>query len=525
MKRRIAAFCLCCLALALSAQTFSLSGQYGQSTQGGTKTATSSAAAAQARNRIISSANNADEGETAVGPALEGATDAPEGRVALAMTTPEYPVTPGDVYTLSFITANGAVISSIFVGEDYSVSLANIGKVDAAGLRFLELKRLVEKKVLEAYPLSSPQLLIKSCGTFPVSVSGEVEKSGIVYCWALTRLSALWEGVTAYASNRAVTIRKTSGVAASYDLFKVWRSGELSQDPYLRPQDTVVFGRYERSVSLAGEVRRPGTYQLLPGEGLKELIEVYGDGFGEHANLHRLTLVRYAPDSSGDNRGSMQAIDYGATPSATLANADTVVVPTAQELLPVVYFEGALGVGVNGEAPQAAQRLPFSFYPGETLSSAVQKLRAQFSAVSDLKNSYIQRGEERIAVDLHSFLYGKDLSGDKPLVAGDTIIVPFRQFFVSVSGAVKTPGRYPYVPDRGWEYYVNLAGGIDEAKNYREKLNIVDVSGAKQAKGRLIQPEDSIVVAQNSFLYYFGQVAPIITSIVSVATLVIAVLQ
>jgi len=221
----------------------------------------------------------------------------------------------------------------------------------------------------------------------------------------------------------------------------------------------------------------------------------------------------------------MQVLDYASASTSLLANADTVSVSAAQELLPVVYFEGALGVGVNGEAPQAAQRLPFTFYPGETLSSAVQKLRPQFSAVSDLQSSYIQRGEERIAVDINKLLYGKDFSADKPLVSGDTVIVPFRQFFVSVAGAVKTPGRYPYVPDRGWDYYVNLAGGIDESKNSGQRLTILSVSGQKQPKSGIIQPEDSIMVAQNSLLYYFGEVAPIITSIVSVATLVIAVLK
>ena len=107
---------------------------------------------------------------------------------------------------------------------------------------------------------------------------------------------------------------------------------------------------------------------------------------------------------------------------------------------------------------------------------------------------------------------------DITLEQADVVLVPFRQFFVSVSGAVNLPGRYPYVPDRSWDYYVNLAGGFNADKNSREKLDIVDVKGTHQPKTRLIQPEDSIVAATNNGLYFFGQYAAIITTILSLIT-------
>ena len=96
--------------------------------------------------------------------------------------------------------------------------------------------------------------------------------------------------------------------------------------------------------------------------------------------------------------------------------------------------------------------------------------------------------------------------------------MPFRQFFVSVSGSVNLPGRYPYVPDRTWEYYVNLAGGFDEDKNSFGKVDIIDVKGMRQSKTRLIQPEDSIVAATEQRLYIFGKYAAIITTILSLLT-------
>jgi protein involved in polysaccharide export with SLBB domain len=801
----------------------------------------------------------------------------PEGRASLAMTTPEYPVTPGDMYALTFITANGVMTSPIIVDANYGVNLANIGSLDAHNLRFAELRKLVEKKVLEAYPLSSPQLIVESCGMFPVYVQGEVTNTSIEYCWGLSRLSSLWSDVTAYASNRAVTLKR-SGTSQIYDLYKVWRSGDLGQDPYLRPGDTVIFARYERQVTVAGAVRRPGRYQLLPGEGVKELVQGYGDGLlpeakpgmatlvrrsspnldvggvvrfslngnpdsvpklmdgdtvtiastesylpvvylegalkaeesvgtipangalaaavtaapaaggnaspslqaltvvpssgaavnttlgastlpyasafttglvvpnvaqvvatanpesptvanvapqnatslppvghfyskkrltyregellshalqdistelspdadlrhafiarkgqvesipidlerllfaydpnddfvlqpedrilipygsadifvtGEvtkstwvnSAALHRLRdvvdplLTKYASirdvtvrNENGDSRsydlflaeragdisqnpfvkggdiitvypfqrsvtisgqvkrpgtyqlvpgeglrdlienygggftetanrqrvslvrhvgaesllGEKRLFDYSTNSDESLQNYDEVTVPSISELLPCVYLEGALGVGINGEDPQTSHRIVYTFYPGETLSQAAQKLRAQFSAVSDIANAYIKRGDKTIPVDLSAFLFNKDFTNDIALVANDTIIVPFRQFFVSVAGAVKNPGRYPYIPDRSWDYYVNLAGGIDEDKNTNQSLQIIDLHGKLHGKDKPIQPEDSIVVASNSFLYNFGKISAILSTTISVTALVLSLIQ
>jgi len=450
--------------------------------------------------------------------AMAGGLDEIAQRPLLAMTTPEYPVTPGDVYELAFITSGGIVTTSLIVDADYRVDLANLGSLVARGMLLSELRDLVERKVLAAYPLSAPRLAVKSCGSFPVYIRGEVARAEARYCWGLTRLSELWTGTTAWASCRSVLVRPKAGGEKSYDLFRVWREGDLSQDPYLRPFDTVRFERRPRSVSLGGSVRRPGSYQLLPGEGIRELIEVYGDGFTPDANRAWLELLRAEPGSSGI--GEKRKLEWESAASFELKDLDAVTVYPLRELLPVAYFEGALGLGAEGAQLEAANRVPYTFYPGEKLSQAARNLRGQFSAVSDLERAYLLRKLERIPINLESFLYDKDFTKDLDLAAGDVIVVPFRQFFVSVAGAVKVPGRYPYVPDRGWEYYINLAGGFDRDRNSKSTIDIMDAGGKRWGKDRMIEPEDTIVAAANSFYYYLGKVAPVVATVASVITII-----
>jgi protein involved in polysaccharide export with SLBB domain len=82
----------------------------------------------------------------------------------------------------------------------------------------------------------------------------------------MARLSALLGGsFTAYSSTRDITVTSVSRQSATYDLFRAQRDGDLSQDPYLRPEDVVRINRIERVVSIEGAVERSGSYQLLPG--------------------------------------------------------------------------------------------------------------------------------------------------------------------------------------------------------------------------------------------------------------------
>jgi protein involved in polysaccharide export with SLBB domain len=514
----------CALIVCLSAQTTGLPNTKKTSAEALASQAGSVVSSASQAGSVLSSASQAGSVLSPAGEQVTNRLETPVGQALMAATTADYPVTPGDVYTLAFLKGGDPSSITVFVEPDYLINMSVFGRLDAHGLLFRDLKANVEALVERSYPGSSPSLLISGTGVFNVKVEGEVVTSGLVQVWGLTRLSEIvTSSKTDFASIRNVRIVDTLGNERQFDLFKASRFGDIGQDPYLRPGDRIVLSKYSRQVTLSGEVRRPGSYQLLEGEELKDLIEIYGDGFTDKGNPARLSLLRYG--FFAGVLGEKRIIDYSKDTNIPLINYDEITVSSTTDLLPSIFFEGAIGVGVNGESPQAANRLPYIFYPGERLSQAVLKMRYQFSAVSDIKNAYLIRENKRITVDLSKYIFENDFSDDVTLAENDEIIVPFRQFFVSVAGAVKTPGRYPFIPDRDWYYYVNLAGGIDEDKNSGQALKIIDSQGKEHEKNRTIEPEDSIVVASNSFLYSFGRVSAIVSTTISVTALIISVIE
>lgn len=448
---------------------------------------------------------------------ISNTISSPSQRATIVMMNPDYQVTPGDVYELSFVSTSGVQSLSLFVGYDYTIKLSTMGTLKCEGKTYLQVKDEILSLVKRTYPLSAPELIVTDAGSFPIYLNGEVKESCKVITWGDIRLSQLLtDYATGYASLRNIRITSRNGNSAEYDVFESKRNGDLSSDPYLRPGDIISFFRVEKEIRLSGAVYRPGNYQLLAGETLLDVVERYGDGFVDNADKKRIKIIRAVEGKEAV--GERFEVPFEEAASFEMKNLDQVSIPVIQTFLPVVFFEGAIYQNIEETEINltASQKVPYSFYPGETLADAVRAMRNQFVQMSDIEKAYVKRGGEMIPADLSRYLYDHDFTKDIVLQPNDTIVVPFRQFFVTVSGAVAIPGRYPYVPDRSWRYYVNLAGGIDPLRNSLDAFKVYNLDDEVLKDVDDIPPEAKIEVATNSFLFYFNQYAPVITTVLSI---------
>jgi protein involved in polysaccharide export with SLBB domain len=446
----------------------------------------------------------------------------------LALSTADYPATPGDVYNLSYAnTSTGTGLSiPLTLDADYQLKILSMGTMSARNKTYMQLRREVESLVSRNYPMSGPALTLVRMGSFSVLVTGEIFSAGNRDVDGLTRVSELLTDLTGKASCRFVTIIHSNGTTRTCDLFIAERDGDLSQNPYVLPGDRIVILPAGRVVTLAGEAFRPGIYELLPGEELETLINYYGDGFTLAANPLRIRLTRIRSETAGLAR----VFPYGDNAGMVLEDRDIITVENKASIRPVVFFEGSLSpetttVETTTTAVEGTAKMEYPFYEGETLGNAAKTIAGQFTMSSDLANAYVLRKGDHIPVDVSRFLYHNDFSRDIMLENGDIIVIPFRQYFVLVSGAVKQPGRYPYAPDRMADYYINLAGGRDELLNNGRGITITDINKRTQKlqEDSVIEPETMIRVPTNRFTAYFNQYGPIITTILSIVSTVITI--
>ncbi len=470
-------------------------------------------------------------GGTAVGVA------APETaqRLRLAISSGQYPVTPGDIYQLIFQMGDIQMVKQLLVESSYVLDMNVFGKLNAAGMTFAQLKPAVEKIVSAAYPRSMPSLTIAEIGIFHVTIKGDIPRSLNVSAWGLSRLSEIVEGkLGAYSSLRNVEVISGDGVKKQYDLFRAQIFGALDQDPYVKPGDTVVVRESERTVEIVGEVKRPGMYQPLTGEQLKDLVEVYGNGLTAGAQATHVRVDRVS--------GTAAQVIYVDLPTGTdrgfiLKDGDRVSITAKVDWLPTVSFEGAVvpqaaavAAATEGKAGAAAaaaaspsslyDRIVYPFKPGEMLSDALRAVRVSLSPMADLSAvTLIRQGSAEIRIlDAEQLLSGIAPKSDVALAANDRIIIPALRFSVSVAGAVFFPGSFPYRAGYPAAYYMGLAGGVDMERNNNGDYTLFDSQGVKRKKTDPVAPGDNIYVPSNGFVYNLNKFLPLWGSIISTVT-------
>ncbi len=347
-----------------------------------------------------------------------------DSRTLLAVTNPDYLVSPGDVYTLTYNREQASVSQYLIIEPDLTVNLSIFGVENVNNLTFVGFKKMVENKVLTAYPKSLPRVTIRSTGVFEVLMKGEVKRTGYKLAWGLTRLSEIVsENLTPYSSTRNIQITSSKGKSRFYDLFRAIRSGEQDQDPFVRPRDTITVSKYDRRITVSGEIERPGTYQLLWGEQLEDVIAKYGNGFTSTADLSRVELYQYNPLEKIEEIKYLD-VTRGFDRTITLKNGDSIFVPSNIELLPIIYFEGAIvPEGSNPQEKFVIYRQKHRMRKGETLYTALRSV--ELSPQADLPACYIKRKREKIFVDLDDYLYNYDPKKDLVLQPLDCIVIPY----------------------------------------------------------------------------------------------------
>ena len=172
----------------------------------------------------------------------------------------------------------------------------------------------------------------------------------------------------------------------------------------------------------------------------------------------------------------------------------------------------------------ASNRLSIQFSWGETYTTLIRRNRGWFTATSDTEHTYIIRGDKQIGVNSNRILYDAEYQDTMAVEENDILLVQFRQLFVTVSGAVPTPGRYPYIPDRDWNYYVSLAGGFSPERNRYQTVEIRDIKGERRTKTEPVSPETIIEVKTDSIVYGFNRIAPLITTLLTIVSTFISLI-
>jgi protein involved in polysaccharide export with SLBB domain len=308
-----------------------------------------------------------------------------------------------------------------------------------------------------------------------IFVLGEVLRPGsYLVSSAGTAISALYAagGPTGNGSMRVVQIKRGDSVVSQLDLYDYILRGDGSRDARLQTGDIVFVPARGPRVRIVGEVIRPGTYELKPGEMLGDLIAAAG-GYRSDASRRRVQIERILPPKErvvdGRDRVTIdiesEQLANGHPPVVPLEGGDIVrVFPVANRLRNTVIVQGnvwspgpqGLTAGMTvADAIRLAGGPKPDVYLGRILvdrlrpDSTREQLRAAFrDTAGTVVGDFVLREDDVIRVF--------SLSDFRP------------ERYVAIGGAVRKAGRYPYHVGMTMRDLVLMAGGLEEGAYLKE---------------------------------------------------------
>ena len=391
------------------------------------------------------------------------------------------------------------------VDRDGTIILPRAGRISAANRTLEDLTRAIRQQLSRSYSGIDPSgeggttfvdVSLGRLRAIRVFVVGEAARPG---AYELSSVSTVFTalhaagGPNAQGSLRNVTLMRGTEQVATVDLYDYLLRGERSGDVILREGDTVFVPIREVTVRASGAVRRPMRYELIPGEGVADLVR-YAGGFAVDAVTDLVHVTRVLPPAErvpGEPDRVQRDLDLGADPNPMLLDGDRLSVDRVPERLLNV-------VEVQGNVKNAGR---YEYVEGETVAGLVERAgglwddtlleRATLDRVDD-DGTY--RSQD---VPLRELL--SDPGRDLELQPRDVLTIYSiwdvnDRFSVTVSGEVRSPGTFDWRKGLTLRDVVLKAGGLRQsADRLRAEVSRLRLEALREADSE-IPPERTIDV-------------------------------
>ena len=405
---------------------------------------------------------------------------------------------PGDVFELDFWGQQNFRLK-VTIDLEGRAFISKVGYVTVSDKTLSAVRTLIKQKVRGNYPGLQFDLTLTTPRTFLVHVVNNVKLPGTYRAHAVERVSTVIAraGTIATGSKRRIAIHHRVGGDTTADLLLYELTGDTAYNPYLLDGDIINVPFHETMVSVAGAVRRPGTYEVVKTKDLAELLQIAGGFTAGVARSLPIHVVR-RNDKQQDT-----FIDVPVGTSIALHDDDKVFVRGSEDVQRTVLLIGAIVGSDSLDSATTSRRLPY--VEGDTVLSLIDRAGG-IKAPGDLKRSYISRPvtnapPQLIPIDLDALLVRRDFTVDKAIGIGDTIVIPPMQYSVMVEGAVARAGLYNYNPLFGVPEYIAHAGGLTRTARDMDDVKLIDPNGGTHdyRAGMTLGPGAAILVPERNF--------------------------
>jgi protein involved in polysaccharide export with SLBB domain len=433
------------------------------------------------------------------------------------LPTPEdYRLGPGDEVIIDIWGNNQATIRQT-ISPDGTINIPDIGLVSLNGMTIRQADSYMKRKLGQIYSVdgedakSEIKLTLGNIRTIQVNLMGEVAVPGTYYLSSLSNLyHALYRagGVSDLGSLRDIQLVRKGKKVASVDVYDFIMNGKTPDNINLEEGDIIVVPAYARLVEVAGNVKRPMTYELRDGETVESLLD-YAGGFSGNAYKENVRVVRQ--NGKEYQVYTVDAPDYA---SFVLEDGDELTVGQ-------ILDRYANRIEVKG-----AVYRPGIYQLGNGVSTVSQLIAKADGLKGDAftNRALIHREREDltlevISVDVKGILNGT--AADIELQKNDVLYIPSIHDLsdigdITVEGEVARPGAFVFADNTTLEDAIMMAGGllesastvkidvtrrIKDASSTSQSENIAEVFTFSFKDGYVLDGEPGFVLQPYDYIY------------------------
>lgn len=387
----------------------------------------------------------------------------------LKLATPvNYILGPGDELQVSVYGVQ-EFNASVPVTMEGKVNIQYVGQIPVSGMTIEAATQKIRGAMSRVYStVSSGQsqvgVSLTRIRTIKVTLIGAKQPGNYSISSLATVYNALFlgGGPGKNGSYRNIELLRNNKVYRSVDIYQFLVNGDQSANVGLKDNDVIRIPAYKQRVTVEGQVKRPGIFEMKAGETFNDLLS-FASGFNEFAYTASVNVLQKT--NKEFKVKDIKESEYGSY--RPLAGDVFRVSKILNRFENRIKIEGAVF------RPDT-----YSFYEGMRISDLI----AQAEGLKE--DAYVDRAtivrlksdltNEAVNVNLVKALSG-DLGADIPLQREDIVtvysILDFREDYkITIDGEIKKPGIYEYQDKLTLNDLLVQAGGLTGSASKRVEV-------------------------------------------------------
>lgn len=416
----------------------------------------------------------------------------------LKMATPvNYILGPGDeiqvtVYGVQEYNGN------LPVSVEGQISIEYVGQISVSGMTIEAATQKIKAAIARVYSTvrsgqSQVSVSLGKIRTIKITVVGGKQPGNYSISSLATVYNALHlaGGPGKNGSYRNIELIRNNKVYKNIDIYRFLVKGDQSDNVSLKENDVIRIPAYSQRVSVEGEVKRPGIFEMKKGEKFSDLLN-FASGFNEFAYTASVNVVQKTGkefkvhDINESEYSSYQPQSGDVFRVTRILNRFENRIKIEGAVFRPDYYSFTEGMRVSDLVTRA-----------EGLKEDAYSKRARIIRLkTDLTT-------EIVNVDLGAALSG-DLIADLELKREDVVtvysILDFREEYkVTIDGEVKNPGEYEYFENLTLNDLVVQVGGLTGSASKRVEIaRMVKSDAIDDADPKRIELVELEITADNN---------------------------